>query len=464
MKNSEELIKNTAIISIGKISTQVISFLLLPLYTSRLATEEYGNFDFVLTIASFIVPLVTMLMEESMFRFLIDAKTEDDKKKIISQSFLFSFGSGGAFSILAVFLLIFWKYELGYAILLYSVTMLFSALSNALSRGLGKIRLYSFSNFLSSLCIIVLNLIFILVFNWGFKALLISNVVSNIIASMFVLSKLRVRHYISVKGLNIKLMKEMIRYSIPLVPNTISWSIMNTSDRLVLMSFLGASANGLYSVAYKFPNLINTVYSFFNIAWRETSAKIVRDDDIQEFKKVYGVIKRGLFSITIVLIGAIKVIYPFFINANYSASVVYVPILAISVYYLSLSAFYGGLFTAYKNTNILGTTSLIAAGINLIVDLLLVKFIGIYAAAISTFVAAYFLYWFRKLKMKIYIDVTSKFDYLIAIVFALLIGAFYMPQRYISITTFLTTSVIAIIINLNIMKKMIKIVIRKKKN
>ena len=45
---------------------------------------------------------------------------------------------------------------------------------------------------------------------------------------------------------------------------------INASDRLVIMAFLGASANGLYSIAYKFRNLINTFCGFFNIAWKET--------------------------------------------------------------------------------------------------------------------------------------------------------------------------------------------------
>lgn len=94
MGKSGELIKNTAIISIGKMGTQVVNFLLLPLYTAKLTTEAYGNFDYVTTIALFLVPLMTMLMEESMFRFLIDSRTDEEKKIIISHTFLFCFASG----------------------------------------------------------------------------------------------------------------------------------------------------------------------------------------------------------------------------------------------------------------------------------------------------------------------------------------------------------------------------------
>ena len=53
MNQKRELIKNTLIISIGKFSTQIVSFLLLPLYTSLLTTSEYGAYDFLNTISIF---------------------------------------------------------------------------------------------------------------------------------------------------------------------------------------------------------------------------------------------------------------------------------------------------------------------------------------------------------------------------------------------------------------------------
>ena len=45
MSRKTELAKNTAILTVGKLCTQCISFFLLPLYTAILSTEEYGTFD-----------------------------------------------------------------------------------------------------------------------------------------------------------------------------------------------------------------------------------------------------------------------------------------------------------------------------------------------------------------------------------------------------------------------------------
>ena len=253
--------------------------------------------------------------------------------------------------------------------------------------------------------------------------------------------------YIDIKNYKSNTTKKMLAYSIPLVPNTISWSVINASDRLVIMNFLGASANGLYSIAYKFPNLISTFYNFFNIAWRETSAKIVRDNDINEFKKIYKMIKAAMLAVTILLIAVIRYVYPIFINVQYQESIVYVPILAISIYYTSLSSFYGGIFSAYKETKILGTTSTYAAIINLVVDFALFKFIGIYAAAISTLASSLFLYTYRKFKMKKFFNAYEKNDISILMVVLFLFLLFYINNKVLNIVAVIIALSVSIIFN-----------------
>ena len=447
MGKSGELLKNTAIISIGKMGTQVVNFLLLPLYTAKLTTEAYGNFDYVTTVASFLVPLMTMLMEESMFRFLIDSQTDEEKETIISHTFLFCFFSGFITSLIIGVASWIFNYRIGYSILIYCISSLLIALSNALARGTGQIGLYSLSNFFVSFSIILLNLILILGFNQGFYALMASACVANVIAALFVLTKLKFWSYIAIKNYRSSTTKKMLEYSIPLVPNTISWSVINASDRLVIMNFLGASANGLYSIAYKFPNLISTFYNFFNIAWRETSAKIVRDNDTNEFKKIYKMVKAAILAVTILLIAVIRYVYPIFINVQYQESIVYVPILAISIYYASLSAFYGGVFSAYKETKILGTTSTYAAVINLAVDLALFKFIGVYAAAISTLASSLFLYLYRKYKMKKFFNAYEKNDVGVLIVFITVFILFYVNNQVLNVVEVIIAILVSILFN-----------------
>lgn len=447
MSKSSELIKKTGIISIGRISTQIVNFLLLPLYTAYLATEDYGNFDYIVSISAFLVPVMTMLVEESMFRFLIDANDENDKREIITHTFVFCVINTGVIGVVFYFLWCAIGLDFGIQILLYSVGMCLLALSNAISRGLGLIWLYSLSNFIISTLVIVMNLVFIISLHWGIEALLLSSIIANTVVALLVLCKLRIWKYLNFRCINRTVMGKMLKYSIPLVPNTVSWSIINMSDRLFIISYLGASINGLYTVAYKFPNLLFTFFSFFSIAWREVSAKIVKDHDYNEFKKIYSYIKNGLFAATILLISIIRFVYPLFVNSAYQESIEYVPLLAISVYYLCLAAFYGGIYTAYMDTKEVGTTAFVAAIINLTVDFILIKLIGIYAAIISTLVAALFMYIYRKIKMKRYFKANDRTDYLYFIYFIILVRFFYQNGPVFNYIGLALSMIVSVLLN-----------------
>lgn len=147
MGSKKSLIKNTVIIAIGKCSTQAISFCLLPLYTSILTEAAYGTFDFINTVVLFIVPFITLLMEEAMFRFLIDAESESEKKHIISQSVIFILINIIISSFVLYVILSLVKYEFKFYLIFFLITTILTSLTETLARGLSKIKFYSILGF-----------------------------------------------------------------------------------------------------------------------------------------------------------------------------------------------------------------------------------------------------------------------------------------------------------------------------
>ena len=405
MNQKKQLMKNTIIIAIGKLSTQIISYLLLPLYTSQLDPSEYGNYDFICTLSVFLCPIITLLMEESMFRYLIDADSKVQRKKIITQTIIYTFFGTVLFTIIAALIMGFGTdYTPMYitAIITFVISNILIGLSNALSRGLGKIKLYSVSNFILGISTIILNIVFILSLNAGAEGLLWANTIANAFTAIVILGILKLPKYIG--KIDKPLMKDMIKYSIPLVPNSISWSIINMSDKIILTQMVSSAANGIYAMANKFPNIINVLYGYFYTAWKESAAKIVKEDNKnQYYNSIYHDAKRFLYAVTICLIAVMPFAFPIFINEAYNEAYVYIPIVMIATYYSNLSSFYGGIFSAYKDTKIMGTTTIVAAVINLVIDLLLVNTLKIYAACFSTLIANLIVYFYRKKKLKKYL-------------------------------------------------------------
>lgn len=404
MKEKKDLIKNTIIIAIGKCSTQVITFLLLPLYTSILSTKEYGEYDLLNTISIFAIPFITLLMEEAMFRFLIDVKNMDEKKKVISQSVLFSLLSMIVSSVIILIIGHIFHYKYTLYLIFFIVSSILSGLAGSICRGQGKYIVYATFNFLSSFFNVLLNIIFIVFCKLGIHGLFLAYILSNSLVSLWILYKLKIFRYVSLKNIDKKLMKEMIVYSVPLVPNSVSWAIINLSDRVLITGFLGASVNGVYSVANKFPSIINTFYNFFYMAWKESASKAVKEEGREEFyNSVFIHLKHFLMSVSLLLIGVLPFVFPLLIKKGYVDAYYYIPPLIIAIYFSNLSSYYGGIFAAYKDTKIMGSSTIVAAILNLTINLVCIKFIGVYAAILSTFLSIFIVYLYRSHKIKKYI-------------------------------------------------------------
>ena len=458
MNENKRLLKNTGIIAIGNISTKLISFFLLPIYTALLSTSEYGTFDYILSIATFCVPFVSLLMDESIFRFLIDCKTELDEKRVISTSIIVVFIGMICFAIIGIPVMNFLDYSYTYYAVVYILLCVISGMISALLRGIGRTDQYAIFNFLSGATNVVLNVFFIAVLRQGLRGMLAASILSLLIVSTIFIFKMRLWLYIDLKNVDSKLAKSMITYSFPLIPNKISWTIINLSDRIILMNVVGSAATGLYAVSYKFPNLMDTVYGFFYQSWKESSARVLGNESQNDFyNMVYKYLKNFMFAIVLGLTAFMPIIFKILINKNYYNAIYYVPILLIATYFANISGFYGGIFTAYKDTKIMGTTT-IAAGINLVINLFTIKWIGVYAAALSTLIANLVVYMYRKRKVGRYIKLNEnwKNSFIAFIVTSIVLFLFYSERWTYIVLACLISVLYAIITNMD----MIKIILR----
>lgn len=431
---TRELLFNTVIIGIGKFSTQIIGFLFIPIYTSILTTSEYGTYDYLLAIAGFITPLITLLMEESMFRFLIDCKTEKERTSVLSNTVVFCGISTGIWCLIIG--IVGTIFEMNYlkSFLFYIVSVVVVSLRNSLTRGLSKIKMYSFSSFATSVLVILFNIILVFMMKLGVYGLLYANISANIISSLVTFFFLRNDLNISIRLCKLRKIKEMMLFSIPLVPNSISWNIIDTSDRMIISAFMGSHFNGIFSMAHKFPVIINSINSFFYTAWKETSAKVLNDSNPKEFYnmiyKKYDVFGK---SIVVGVITVLPIIFPLLVKNEFAESYVYVPVLLVAIYLANMAGFFGGIFSAYKDTKIMGTTTAVAALINVGIDFLLITKIGLWAAAYSTLVSNFYVYISRKIGVRKHVELllNKKDD---CILYVLLIGSIIVYYSGISIS------------------------------
>lgn len=450
MDENKRLIKNTGIIAIGNIGTKLVSFFLLPLYTALLSSSEYGTFDYILSIATFCVPFVSVLMDESIFRFLIDCNSEEEKKRIVSTSVLVVFIGMVSFTIIGIPVMNVLHYRYTYYATAYILLNVISGMLSALLRGIGRTDQYALYNFLLGFLQVILNVVFIAVLRLGLKGMLLASNISQFIVILIFAVKIHIWSYINFGVIQLELAKDMIVYSLPLIPNKVSWTIINLSDRLILMNVIGSDAAGIYAVSYKFPNLMDTVYGFFYQSWKESSARVLGDKSQDDFyNSIYSYLKNFMFALVLVMCAFMPLVFRIMINANYYEAIHYVPILLLGTYFANMSGFYGGIFTAYKDTKIMGATTVAAAIINLTVNFLMIRSFGIYAAALSTLIANFVVYLYRKQKVKEYMVLKENVasSVMAIITTAVIFGLFYYGNQIASIVSCGIAVFYAVVVN-----------------
>ena len=196
----KQLVKNTIIIFLGKTSTQLISFFLLPLYTAYLTTSQYGLVDLIQTYVTLLVPILTLETEMSIFRYLIDSRgKEDDTEKLMNNNFYILFISMLIFSF--VYLLVCLTTNIPYKLLIYFDVLVCLLSGNFLqvARGMGKTVDFSIACVVTGITTIISNLI--LIVGLGFRAdgMILSMALANGVCSIYLFIRLKLYKYLSFK-------------------------------------------------------------------------------------------------------------------------------------------------------------------------------------------------------------------------------------------------------------------------
>lgn len=465
MSKKKELIKNTIIIFMGKVCTQLISFLLLPLYTSYLLTEEYGFVDLVTTYVTLIVPIITMELEMSVFRYLVDCrKDEKEKKKIFSNNFIILLASLALFIVLYLVVTCFWKFDYCYLILFDIIICTFSGNFLQITRGVGRTLDYAISCIITGITTILLNILLIVVFKLGAFGMITSMALANGLGAVYLFIRLKMWQYIDFKKKDKKLIKEMYKYSIPLVPNGISWWIVNVSDRSIITAILGTAANGIYAVSNKFPTILSSLLGIFNLSWSESAALHVNSPDRDQFfSEVSNTVTKLFTCLGVGMISCMPFVFPILINKSYNDAYNYIPILILGSVFNVIICLYSALYIAKKMTKQVATTSIIGAIINIIINVVLIKYLGLYAAALSTAISYFVMMVYRHFDLKKYMRITYEKGLLIKtiVIFTFAIILYYQHNIYLDILNLVVVVIYSILMNKDFLVSSYKTVVLK---
>lgn len=389
MSREKELVKNMFVISFGTVLPKLLSMVSLPLITDGLSKAEFGTFDLISVLESLFLPCITLQIQTAAFRFLLESRDDDSRTSEIVTNVI---GFVVVSSLLGLSILFICLTNLSYGtrLLICSFFLLY-VLMNALqqiARGTNKNLIYSISSVVYSAVNVLMIVICVAMKDMGLTGALISLVMAGLAAVVVLVIAGKFYTYFSISLMSRQVVLEMIQYSWPMIPNSISIWVMNLSDRLVLTIILGPEVEAVYAVANKIPSLFTVVQSTFSLAWQENASIASKDQDAGAYyTAMFDSIFNLMVGVMAVLIAATPVLFWLLIKGDYSASYDQMPILFMGIFFSCIVAFLGGIYVAYKKTISVGLSTFFGAVLNLTIDLLFVNSLGIYAASISTLVS-----------------------------------------------------------------------------
>ncbi len=390
MSRYSRLLSNTLVFTAGKLLSKLLVFFMIGLYTACLSPEEYSTAELIANMANLLIPLACLGISEGIFRSAA-AKTGDKEAFFTNGLAVYGVGSviflllSPLMSLIPFFVDSVWLI-VGYVV----VANLHSVVSQYLC-AVGRTKLFAGQGILNTALVIGFNILFLPVLDFGVTGYILSTVLADLATTVFLILFTRLWRSVKPKSLSWQTIRDMLRFCLPLVPTTIFWWITGVSDRYMVAWMCSDQLNGLYTVAYKIPNLLIYAVSIFDSAWKLSVSAEEDPDACRDFySRVWRVYTTVAFLGGGVLILCSRLFAQMLFADDYQSAWVYIPILTIATVFTAFCTFLGSVYFSSKKTMWSMITALAGAGLNVALNFLLIPDFGAMGASIATF-ASYFI-------------------------------------------------------------------------
>jgi O-antigen/teichoic acid export membrane protein len=385
--------------------SKVLVYVLQRVYTALLSPDQNSAIKLITSTSNLILPIMYLGIVEAVIRFGMENKYR--------RSDIFSTGiytALGGYTVLWLLYPLISQLESisGYAwlVYLYCLTSSMRTIVTNFVRVSGFVRLFALDGAFTTLTTIGFNLLFLLHFKMGVAGYVLGTVVADALSAICLFFFLRLYRFLKLRGLSRQAVRDMFRYSLPMIPPAIFWWVTNTSDLYFIEPMLGSTINGLYAQAYVIPNLILIVSTFFTQAWQLSAFTEYKSAEGERFfSTVFRSYYTFIFLIASGLILLIKPITGLMYDPAYFEAWRMSPLLILAVSFSCLVTFLGAIYNAEKKNAMVSVTTAVGGVLNLILNALLIPVFGVQGAAVATFASFLVVFIIRAVDTRKYIRI-----------------------------------------------------------
>lgn len=416
----KSLLKKSGLYLIGNMSSKVLTVILIPIYAYYITTETFGRYDYAVTLINIIIPIAFVAIWEAILKFLLSG-SEEDKKKIITSSVVFTTIASLIMVLMASVYFYFNSVDIGYkgVFVVMLVVQGFSQVWQYYARALKANVVYVQAGITATVVNFCSIIICVCIFRFELFGLYISQLLGQIAVLLVIERKVKVLKYVNKNNLDLSIIKNMVKFSAPLVLNLVSLWLLSGFGKIIIVKYLGSAENGLYSFAIKFSQIIMVFGSVITMALIEEAISTKNKPGFpQKFSKTIEKLFEIFQMLGIVALPAIFVFYELIGKTDYYESRLYVPILIAYSIFMVMATNVGSIFQVINKTNIIFTTTILGSAVTVAISYIGIQTFGIYAVLVGQVLGALIMMLLRYFVAKKHIAICFNFK---PIVFRLLI-------------------------------------------
>jgi len=389
MNKYKRLGKNTILVFLGNAGSKLIGLLMLPLYTRWLAPQEFGTVDVINTYAMLLVSFVVWCITDAIF-VIPKNGTKEEKESYFTSGWLFSFIGFVVAAIVFYFLDVVFRAKeiensfssnLWYIYFMMLGTFL-QQYTQQFTRCIDKMGVYSITGIVHTFFLALLSFVFIPKF--GVKGYIIAYVIAYAISALYSFIFSGSYKYVVFSKISKDNLIRLLRYSIPLLPNTAMWWLVSGLNRPLIEANIGMEANGILAVANRIPGIIGMLFTIFNNAWViSMMEEYGKPDFVKFFEIAVRCVMLPSILASIILSIFMKPLIMILADAAFIEAYKYAPIAIMAVVLSNFSGLIGGVFAAKKQSKYFFYSSFWAAITSVVFMFLLIPPFGLYGATIA---------------------------------------------------------------------------------
>ena len=381
------LLTNTAVFTVGKLLSKLLMFFMIGLYTACMTEAEFGTAELITNMANLLIPLACVGISEGIFR---SAAAKDGDKEAFFTNGLLVYGVGAvAFLCLIPLMGLIPRFaDSVWLIALYVVVANLHTVVSQYLCAIGRTKLFAGQGILNTALVIGFNILFLPVLDFGVTGYVSAIILADLATTVFLILVTRLWRAVKPKSISKQTIVTMLKFCLPLVPTTIFWWITGVSDRYMVDMMCSPEMNGLYTAAYKIPNLLIYAIAIFDSAWK---LSVSAEEDPEACAAFYSKVWRAYTTLAFLgggcLILGSRLLAGLLFAGDFVEAWVYIPTLTFATVFTALCTFLGSVYFASKKTMGSMLTALVGAVLNVALNLLLIPPFGAMGASVATFVS-----------------------------------------------------------------------------